>query len=133
MSTDCCHCLKRIYLTIKSRLTRRSSIGSSKYSEEAKYFNLEPLSKEESANESEINDVSNLDTSKYENECLLCYEVVDKINPPVLSLCGCGMNRHVYHYQCLLRWRTFSQQKNCPICDKEIFFQDKENVELVLS
>ena len=75
-----------------------------------------------------LSELNRKEDEAHEKECLLCYEVVTQSNPAVLSLCRCGVNKHTYHLQCLLRWRSYSQQRTCPICDQEIFFQSSQEI-----
>lgn len=67
-----------------------------------------------------------IEDEQEEQECLVCYELVTKTNPGVLSICKCGMNKHSYHLHCLLTWRSYSQQSSCPVCATEIFFQPQQ-------
>jgi len=62
-------------------------------------------------------------------ECLLCMENFTDTRPTTLSLCACGINRNTFHLECLLEWRRKSNKTNCPICDKELFFEVTETHE----
>ena len=51
-------------------------------------------------------------------ECVICMENFDPQNPQMLTLCGCGMNKTLFHYQCLLEW--LSKDPSCPACRNEL-------------
>mmetsp|Transcript_13689 Transcript_13689/g.17853 ORF Transcript_13689/g.17853 Transcript_13689/m.17853 type:complete len:188 (+) Transcript_13689:78-641(+) len=57
-------------------------------------------------------------------ECILCMDGFSREHPEVHTLCSCGVNKHSYHYSCLLAWRSRSGRTTCPICDKELFFEE---------
>jgi len=60
-------------------------------------------------------------------ECVICMGEFDHQNPQMLSLCDCGMNKTLFHYQCLLEW--MSKDRNCPSCRSELLWEERGGVE----
>ena len=57
------------------------------------------------------------------SECVICMDVFDEFNPIMLTLCGCGMNKTQFHYNCLLEW--ISKDTNCPACRDELLWEER--------
>jgi len=49
------------------------------------------------------------DENKYNNECIICYELFEDLS--VVSITTC---RHICHKECLARWIQI--KKTCPYC-----------------
>ena len=57
-------------------------------------------------------------------ECMLCMELFTAERPEVRTLCACGVNKNSYHLECLLAWRSRSGNTMCPVCNKELFYEE---------
>lgn len=58
------------------------------------------------------------DLPEDEDSCPICLDEYDKENPRIDTVC-----EHHYHLGCILEWMERSD--NCPMCDKEILFNEK--------
>lgn len=61
---------------------------------------------------------------QFPKECMLCMELFTPERPEVRTLCACGVNKNAYHLECLLAWRSRSGNTMCPVCNKELFYEE---------
>jgi hypothetical protein len=60
----------------------------------------------------------------HQEECVICLEEFDYQNPSIPTLCGCGENRALLHYPCLLLWEKHYGRSVCPTCGRTLFYNE---------
>lgn len=84
---------------------------------------IKPITAEEER-EFMIRSTSNSNHQDEKVECVLCLESFD-VKPRASGvLCGCGINKHAFHLDCLKAWRRAETALRCPMCEHELFFDE---------